>query len=200
MYIYLQVLRGAVRVGGEVMDLCKLFCPKMHKVDLLCIVKPHKGLTDGVDTSYSYVNGGRNAGVYRLDEYEADRFDDKVIIDGRLFKELYGEPRNKQGDELKLLTVIKVTTEDDKSIHRAFYGKSNIADLKGRIALTPNSIRLLSSDEKRISEVWVSKGSKFIYYLNHPYHATRISMRIGLISIVAGLISIVVTLLSCLCK
>ena len=44
-------------------------------------------------------------------------------------------------------------------------------------------------------DVVVSKGSCFMYYWNHPFHATRISMRLGVVSILLALISIVIALL-----
>ena len=135
-------------------------------------------------------------GRYFIEDYDAEYWSDKVILNGDLFKDLYGTTRNKASDSEKLLSVIKITSKDGKSIHRAFFGKKGISGFnKKDIALTANSIRLLSSDGRpeHIDEVWVSKGNKFCYYWNHPYHATRISMKLGIYSIC---IAIVLSLLS----
>ena len=44
-------------------------------------------------------------------------------------------------------------------------------------------------------KIEITKGSVFKYYWDHPFHATRISMRLGLISIVLSSISIILTFL-----
>ena len=154
------------------------------------------------------INSGINAGEYQVSDFSASEYDDKVIMHGDWFKELYGNPRYSCETENidKLLCVIKISTSNGKSIHRSFFGRKGVKGLdKGKIALSPNSIRLLTEkngnvNPNSIDTVIISQGSKFKYFWNHPYHATRISMRLGFWSIVLAMAGIAVSLISCLFK
>ena len=94
------------------------------------------------------------------------------------YQSVFGESRKDASRRMKRLSVVKITPKDSGyPIYREMCGegKSN-SDLVG-------------------GEEVVSKGSCFMYYWNHPFHATRISMRLGVASILLALISIVITLL-----
>ena len=164
----------------------------------LLVIK--KGECEEVVSSDDY------GGEYHVTDFHPNEYDDKVILSGDLYKELFGKPRYMSSSQKKLLSVVKISTPDGQSIHRAFMGVKGVEHFdEHQVALSPNSIRLLTSKHGKehpeyIHEVIVTRGSRFLYFLNHPYHATRISMRIGLIGIIVGLISIALTLYSCCCK
>lgn len=74
-----------------------------------------------------------------------------------------------------------------------FIGLSN-----NDIALNPTSTRELcgsSFDNSDIvgKDIEVSKGCPLCYYWHHPFHATRISMKLGLVSILLAVASLVLT-------
>ena len=132
-----------------------------------------------------------------LPNYDANYYDDKVLLNGDLFKKLFKSPRYASRKEYKLLTVIKVKYKGGGSIHRAFYGKKGITGLDtNKVGLSYNSIRYLCKNKVKpedIKEVTISKGSKFLYFWNHPYHATRISARLGFFGILLTLLALLLS-------
>lgn len=155
----------------------------MKSFDLLLLTK---GNRDEVAESE------RNAGEMSLVDYSPSEFDDKVILHGDVFKDLYEVPRYKAGKKPKLLSVIKITNKNGKSIHRAYLGKKGVTGFcKNHVALSHNSIRLLNGEDENtdfIDQVTISKGSVFCYFWDHPFHATRISMRLGAIGILTSVV------------
>lgn len=94
--------------------------------------------------------------------------------------------------------------ESKLSIYRKYQYTPDFKGIKeDMIALHPASIReLVKEDNSEIvgKTVVVSRGNRFCYFWRHPYHATRISMKLGVPSIVLALISIIVTVItSCHC-
>lgn len=65
---------------------------------------------------------------------------------------------------------------------------------KGNVGLTLSSIRYFGADNDKIivQGVEVGKGSWFRYYWDHPFHATRISCRLGVVSIGLGIVSLLI--------
>lgn len=174
---------------------------EIRDVSLLCIKK---------GPSEMFVQSDEYAGEYQIDNYSPSEYDDKVIVHGDLYKDenLFKHPRYSSytTDSNKLLSVIKISTPNGKSIYRAYLGKKGVKGFyKNMVALSPNSIRLLTEkdgkeDPKTIDSVIISRGSKFMYFWNHPYHATRISMRLGVWSIVLAVSGILISCISCIIK
>lgn len=141
-----------------------------------------------------------NAGTMKLDDYSVGEYDDKVILHGDVFKELFNSPRYNTTDQLKLLAIVKITNNrNGKSIHRAFLGKKGMDGLTQKmVGLSPNSIRLLNGEDDKpefIDSVTISRGSTFWYYWNHPFHAIRFSMRLGLLSLIVAVLSIIISII-----
>lgn len=42
--------------------------------------------------------------------------------------------------------------------------------------------------------VYVTQGNKFNYFWNHPFHATRISMRLGILGIIFGVLGYILSI------
>ena len=164
--------------------------------ELLCIMKCKEGNQEGVSYSGSTPSMEWEGGFFCLGDYKSESYDDKVIMSPGQFERIFDKNRNNVKSELKLLAVVKITADNGASIHRAYYGRMKKEDneKQKRIGLSPNSIRLLALEEGE-NQVQISKGSKFLYFWNHPYHATRISMRIGILSIALTIISFVITLI-----
>lgn len=103
---------------------------------------------------------------------------------------------------MKRLSVVKITPENGGyAIYRKYVYNPYFKSIRNcQVALNPASIREMCGKGQSNSDlvgrdVAVSKGSCFMYYWNHPFHATRISMRLGVASILLALISIVIALL-----
>lgn len=71
------------------------------------------------------------------------------------------------------------------------------------VVLHPASIRELTLNENSDivgKTVEVGRGNCFCYFWNHPFHATRISMKLGVFSILLAIASILITIIrSCHC-
>lgn len=129
--------------------------------------------------------------------------EDSVYMIPKAFPELFGVTRSASRSQIKRLAIVRIDNEESgKKIYRKYeYNPIFKGISENMIALHPASIRELakgSNSEVVGKELSVSKGCSFMYYWNHPFHATRISMRLGFISIALAFLSIVITLLSLL--
>ena len=132
--------------------------------------------------------------VLQLQPGELPRdYDDVAFLNNRIYSKIFGEKRAESCDEQKLLSVVKIAC-GGKSIHRAYRCSANMT--KNTVALTQNSQRLLFGSLTNADYVTISKGSKFIYFWNHPFHATRISMRLGVVSVALAIVSIIISVIS----
>lgn len=128
---------------------------------------------------------------------------DTVILAGCDFKEIFKTTKAESPICIKRLPVVKITF-NGKSIHRRFYGNNNLGkkisdeEYVGEYAaLNYSSLYELvdeSLDEIKGKTVQISKGRRLPYYWNHPFHATRISFRLGLISIVFAVVSLLLSI------
>lgn len=92
---------------------------------------------------------------------------------------------------------VKIKSDKSKrSIYRICTAQAAKGFGKNYAALTINSMHKLEVEKafKKGEDVDISISRTWWlpFYWNHPFHATRISMRIGLISIILGLIGILV--------
>lgn len=65
-------------------------------------------------------------------------------------------------------------------------------------ALTINSVAKLgvkSELHKNQVEINISRSNWLFYFWNHPFHVTRVSMRIGILSLIASIISIILAII-----
>lgn len=126
-------------------------------------------------------------------------YDDTIFLWKDHYKAIFGETRGTSSASKKLLSVVKITYTDKnnkkRSIHRAY--RTDKCMNSKTIGITYNSLRLLADDIEDIIVVEVSKGCCMSYFWNHPFHATRISTRLGVISIALSIISILMSLCQC---
>lgn len=128
--------------------------------------------------------------------------EDSVYMSSKSYNSVFGENRRDASRRMKRLSVVKITPENGSyPTYRKYVCNPYFQSLEeNQIALNPASIREMCGEGMRNADlvgknVVVSKGCCFMYYWNHPFHATRISMRLGVASILLALISIVIALL-----
>lgn len=128
--------------------------------------------------------------------------EDSVYMSSKSYSSVFGENRKDSSRRMKRLSIVKITPKDGGyPIYRKYVCNPYFKSLEeNQVALNPASIREMCGKGQSNSDlvgrdVVVSKGSCFMYYWNHPFHATRISMRLGVASILLALISIVIALL-----
>lgn len=128
---------------------------------------------------------------------------DTVILAGCDFKEIFGKTKAESPMWTKRLPVVKIAF-NGKSIHRRFYGNNDLGkEVRDKeyvgvyAALNYSSLYELVDDKPdtiKGKTVQISKGCRLPYYWNHPFHATRISFRLGLISISIAVVSLLLSL------
>ena len=122
-----------------------------------------------------------------------------AFLRGEDFKEIFGEYNADYGSSL---AVVKITNPiTGMSVHRLFRTcpDLNLPDGVNYVALTYTSLLRLSNSResfKSMNQLIISKGCKWLYYWNHPFPATKVSVRLGVIGIMLSLVGIVVSLFS----
>lgn len=139
----------------------------------------------GVDTSDS---------SFFLRDYDAHEMLDKAIFWSRDYTSIFGKTLKDSNDSSKRLSIVKISY-NGKSIYRQYIAHPKME--KAYIGLSPRSIRMLGNighnDSLKIS---VKKGCAICFYWTHPDNATRISVRLGFLSLVLGLLSIIQSILN----
>lgn len=122
---------------------------------------------------------------------------DCVVLAPNDYLQLFGRNRSQAKGIDKVLAVVKIkSTKTKKVIWRRFFGEPAMKH-KEYAAVTYSSLyELADIDYKELIEgdVVLCKGNWFMYYWNHPFHATRISAKLGFISVVLAAISIVISI------
>ena len=161
------------------MKMCK--CKEGSLVKIL----PSKGSTsnsfDGNTLSLSSISSATE-----MDEY--------VVLESHLYQDIFKKKKIDADNNHKLLSIVKICC-DGKTIHRAYRSLPVENFTKQYVALSPNSIYLLSTGAtlQPNSKVYLSKGCMWKFYWEHPNGAVRMSFRIGVIGIVSTLIGVNLT-------
>lgn len=127
-----------------------------------------------------------------------ESLEDSVYMSPDSYKFIFKKTRTNDNRNRLRLAVVKITSrETHRSIFRKYVYNPRFKGLKiSNLALSPSSIRELGDNHSIIGkEVWVSPGSVFCYFWNHPFHATRIATKIGVFSIVLAILSMIVSFL-----
>ena len=137
--------------------------------------------------------------IYVESKNEIEDNQDVAWFNSNQYNEIFSTPRYLDSNN-KLLAIVRIEY-NGRVIRRRYKFDSDFKGLDdNRIGLTSESTRILF-DNTPASEnpVMVSKADwldVIMFYWNHPFHATRISTRIGLPSLLISLISLVLTLIS----
>ncbi len=160
---------------------------KKKKLDL----RPIKIITNNAP-----VNSNKGYFTVLNDGEIVSDYDDCAILPTGFYCSIFGKPLKNRCKESKLLSVVKINYKGN-SINRRYIGVNK--DNSKSVALTPKSWLLLSGEhdfpnDKEEIYVSVTRGNKFSYFWDHPFHATRISMRLGIIGALIGFISCILTI------
>ena len=130
--------------------------------------------------------------------------DDSAFFIPSSYKDIFGKTKRTSCYSRKILSVVKIEG-NGRSIHRRFR-TSILAEVPDAetVVLSALSCMLLFDNVPPEDEmaVTVSKGSWLSYYWNHPFHATRISFRVGLPALIISVVSLILAVLPyccCLC-
>lgn len=149
------------------------------------IIRKSKNNQHGVDSSDS---------SFYIDETDVSEMEDKAIFWSGDYAKIFGKNLKNSSNSSKRLSIIKISY-NGHSIHRQYIARPRMETKY--VAISPRSIRMLGDfDQKESVEVSIEKGNLFPFYWDHPDHATRLSARLGLLSVILGVLSIVISLLS----
>ena len=149
-------------------------------------------------SSQNSMNYYAQSKLYLSSNNSAATLNDVAYVQSSDYAKIIGEKKCNQSTGKKRMTIVKIQ-HGKKSIHRRLCSVSAQGFTSGNIAISMNSFYELAEEGKKkdeIENVSVSKGCHFCYYWNHPFHATRISARLGFISVFFAIISIILTILS----
>ena len=122
--------------------------------------------------------------------------DDCALFFNQTFEEVFGTKMNKAKRRNKRLPLVKISL-GSYSIHRR-YKYYPLENLKAEdVALTLSSIHQLSTEivEDVVGQkATITKGCWIPYYWFHPFHATRISFRIGFFALLLTVLSLFITI------
>lgn len=138
-----------------------------------------------------------------ITDYSPVEYEELVFMEGADFEKIFGY----QDGSPKLkgrLPVVKVTNPNSgKSVHLLYRTSAEISGYKEYAVMTFSAIKKITSSPeelKHLKSVEISKGSAWCFFLNHPIHSVRCSIRLALLSIILSIISVVVAFFPCWCK
>lgn len=127
-----------------------------------------------------------------ITDYSPIEYEELVFLQPSDFKEIFGEEdRNRKN---KYLPIVKITNpRNGEHVYRLFRKSNEIHGFEKYAGVSFSAINKITdnSDEfETLDIVLLSKGSRIPFYWCHPNHATKIAVRMGVISIALGIISI----------
>ena len=124
--------------------------------------------------------------------------EDCAFFSNVAYKNIFGKRRAKSNRRHKRLAVVRISFEGNCIYRQYHYGNTILGINSNDVGLTPASIRLLApySNANVVgNNVDITKSYWLPYYWNHPFHATRISCRLGIWSMVISLIALIISLI-----
>lgn len=123
---------------------------------------------------------------------------DVVWFNNTQYVEIFKNKRSLDHNN-KLLAIIRLKYKD-RVIRRRYRYDHTLHLTNEQLGLTSESVRILFDDLNASEElVTVSKGNiwdSLMFYWNHPFHATRISFKVGVASVIVGVLSMILSIIS----
>lgn len=138
-----------------------------------------------------------------ITDYSPAEYEELVFLQGDDFKNIFGYPDG--SPKLKgRLPVVKITNPNNgKSIHLLYRTSEEISGYKDYAVMTYSAIKRITSSREELQHlkcVEISQGNKWCFFINHPIHSVRCSIRLAFLSILLGIISVIIAFLPYLCN
>lgn len=135
--------------------------------------------------------------IFVTNESDIELNQDAAWFNSHVYQNIFDRPRSYDHSN-KLLAIVRIEY-GNKVIRRRYIFNRNYKGLtNNRIGLTSESARILFNDEPPSQHpVTVSAGNwvdTIMYYWDHPFHATRISFKIGFPALMISVISLILSL------
>lgn len=116
----------------------------------------------------------------------------KALFHPGSYQDIFGKTKKSSNQRRQRLSVVRIKY-GERVIYRSFQARSITRLDNNSIGLSPNACQELGIEPKG-EKVTVRKGCLGGYFWKHPNSATRVSFRIGSLSLLVGLISLIVGL------
>ncbi|MBQ7020380.1 MAG: hypothetical protein IJN30_05200 [Bacteroidales bacterium] len=128
---------------------------------------------------------------------------DVAWFNSKQYKEdgLFGTKRSLDKNN-KLLAIVRLEYKGRK-IRRRYQTDNTLNLTNNQVGLTSESARILFDDIPDVSNevITISKGNiwdTIMFYWNHPFHATRISFKVGFPSLIIGIAALIIGIIGIL--
>lgn len=126
-----------------------------------------------------------------------DDHQDVVWFNNKQYKLIFGKTRAIDSDN-KLLAIVRITYKNRTIRRRYLCDLYNVPLGNSDLGLTSESVRILfDNSSESVKKVKVKKGNwidLIIYYWTHPFHATRISFKVGFPALIISVVSLMLSL------
>ena len=141
----------------------------------------------------------KNANVRQricITDYSPVEFEELVFLEPKDFELIFGI---KDSDcKIKNLPVVKITNpHNGRHVYRLFRTSYEIRGFKEYAGVSYTTIKQIADNREEfetLNKVLLSKGCLTSFYWNHPIHATKVAIHIGVYSLVIGVISLAFTM------
>lgn len=129
-------------------------------------------------------------------DYSDETLIDKVFLSNIQYKKFFGITFIEEKYRPWKRGIIKIMNRDENvSIQRMYMGASHLGISEGQFFVPRFSQNMLAIKRKSEQVFILKKGSKFLFYWQHPSHNVRASFKatfvLGIISIVLGIIGVI---------
>lgn len=137
--------------------------------------------------------------IFSCDKEELQEYKDKVVLENSKYKDIFGINFGSLSYLPWKRGIIKIEY-NNKCVYRMFASGNSKGINKTSIGLTLESLNLLGINLNNLNpdNLKISKGSKTLFYWNHPKHNVRVAYKLGFVSVVCGIISLIPNLFSLL--
>lgn len=128
-------------------------------------------------------------------DFNEETFIDKIFLCNKQYEIFFGETFIEEQYRPWKRGVIKITNPiKNVSIHRMFMGANRLG-IDGNHFFVPKPSQYMLAIEGKVQQFELKKGSKFLFYWQHPSHSVRASFKatfaLGSISIILAIIAII---------
>ncbi|HNZ53843.1 MAG TPA: hypothetical protein PLD55_02025 [bacterium] len=123
--------------------------------------------------------------------------DDTVYLESKQYKKIFGTTFENQNRRPWKRGIVKISCNGN-SVRRLFSseGYAGISENKSRmkeneIGLSSVTASILKVEKEKEADVKLKKGSKFIFYWDHPEHYQRVTFKLALLSLLFSIISLI---------
>lgn len=136
-----------------------------------------------IETAYKFTNSCKTEEITDLWTFSTTN---------EVYHELFGVHVNKQKKYPWARKIVKIHSKNTNlSLYRIWKGLPPFIEGRDILYIDKKSKQSLVDNNDCFAEIVLSKGNKLFFYWNHFDNATRISFKLGFLSVALGVLSLV---------